>query len=469
MALTARRRPAPKSVARLWMLLTTAASQRTAVDQATQNMEQLTIQPAASSTSSSSSSSQPQQTSQVVLPKAIETIFMQLRSDLVREKITSIVDLRVAGLESHPGLKKIKEWCLKLSFEESKRKQGMSAKAVETLNLVLQKLVELFDLENVEVYHLPHVALLCGSVVEFGADEELGRRVILFLKQALAKSAKVSKLLDKLGEEYTQALSYPINKLEVLLRTGHVALDDIKHWRLLKIIVLPVMTMIAKNIFLRMELRADKEFMHSLREHTNAIEEEASIADSTIWLNKTLALEDDIDVLVLHPELQQGCIVETEAIFNCYHFFTLLQDALNDKSWGQKRTIPPPKLRAIVEIAKGERDVDTSGSRVYMDAAQWDYYQWTGLDGENPGSKIYGPGLLSRVLKFSDDGVPEMPVIILKRSNSSRNPMKWTDEYFEPLHSSLLSEVCVKKFLTKEEVQQYVTKIRSKQEIVLVS
>jgi len=92
---------------------------------------------------------QPQQP-QGQLPKSIDAIFVQLREDLVKETILTSLELRVAGVESHPGLKRIKEWCMK---------GGKHPKMIAAYNVALQQAVALFDLGKTTDSNQHHVII----------------------------------------------------------------------------------------------------------------------------------------------------------------------------------------------------------------------------------------------------------------------------------------------------------------------
>jgi len=49
------------------------------------------------------------------------------------------------------------------------------------------------------------------------------------------------------------------------------------------------------------------------------------MTSSTYYIKAVLDVEDGVEVVVLHPETSEGCVVETVGIQNCFHFFTLLQ------------------------------------------------------------------------------------------------------------------------------------------------
>jgi len=91
------------------------------------------------------------------LPKSIDAIFVQLREDLVKETILTRLEQRVAWVESHPGLKRIKEWCMK---------GGKHPKMIAAYNVT--SAVALFDLGKTT-----HVIIIIIIINNIAADAAL--------------------------------------------------------------------------------------------------------------------------------------------------------------------------------------------------------------------------------------------------------------------------------------------------------
>jgi hypothetical protein len=379
------------------------------------------------------------------LPKDILDAFHELYNEIQAFKVNSASEMSQKMQENPEALVEILEYAS--SVEDS-----------TTLTQILVEMLRIFDLENVDIFMLPRVALYCGSIVEMGANPEAGLdKLFNNFKALLPRALKVVSLLKQHSVEYQEALAVPNEILDKLLQiTQLITLDDVKAWKLLKFAVLPLMAILARSKSCRDVIRQDDLFITALNTMVKLEGQKTSLRSSTYYVKSILEVAEGFEVTVLHPTLKHGCVVEPCGVQNCFQFFSLLQDALSDKQWGQKINVPRESIDKTVAIAKGEDEISNEG---FYDANQWEYYHWTLLHPNNKPLPIDGHLRLQDLMKISfGAGTPEVSVVVL---NELETVGKWNANLFCPIHPALRSSVKVKKFLSSQEVQEIVSQIKT--------
>jgi len=122
-------------------------------------------------------------------PKDISSAFNRLYNELQAIKVTSILEMSEKMQENPEAIVEILQ-------------HASNIEDCELLTKILEKMLHVFDmgnfknyfcyaichlitlfLENIDIFLLPRIALYCGSIVEMGANPEVGkRRILLALK-----------------------------------------------------------------------------------------------------------------------------------------------------------------------------------------------------------------------------------------------------------------------------------------------
>ncbi|MBC8139359.1 MAG: hypothetical protein H8F28_26075 [Fibrella sp.] len=298
-------------------------------------------------------------------------------------------------------------------------------------------------IENADPFEAGRIAIVCGSVVEFGANPRLVVHSILArLPEYLALAAKGTVLLKE--------------KKFGLVAPSHADVfkkDPAAYgaWRNLKFLLLAAMTTLCRDAGARQVARQNPE----IRERLAALEEVSAEAN---YLSQVLALTDDMMLVVLHPEHRRGYRVRLEGVSTNFHLFTLLQDAvIGDPAQGWLAG-PPPEDPEVIAIATGTTQPETAVS----DSSRLHFYDHSALSSDgtvNAGSLeswIWGEGEPSDIPPFENERI----VLIGPPALASRS---WDCGFFANLHDALRSEVAVTEVMDEANVTGYLDRLRRRQ------
>ncbi len=283
-----------------------------------------------------------------------------------------------------------------------------------------------------DVFQAGRVAMLCGIVVEWGADPTIAIAAILErLTTQLTLAASVASTIDAANEAELFA-TMP---------------DAMKAWMGLRYMIKPAMTMLCLDL-------ASRE---SARRHdalSVGIEALASLQREVKFLQRLLAFTDGEELIVLHPQESRGFRVRLEAIASNFHLFSLLQGVLVGEPATGLLAGPRPN-RKVIATAKG----DIPHDRLITDAAVWHCYNWTGLlpDGTLAATLmttwVSGAATPRDIPHFEGERVLLLgPPVPATRS--------WDSSFFTNLHEALRSKAEVVEILSADEVGLRLARIR---------
>ena len=181
------------------------------------------------------------------------------------------------------------------------------------------------------------------------------------------------------------------------------------------------------------ELRTDAALMERLSELRYW-------SHGAIWVEEALQRISG-PLIVLHPESGKGFRLRFENVANCFHLFTLIQNALENKLPGART--PDPH---VVAVARGQI------SDVAYDEAWWHY--------GNPHSPT--PNLMASI--WGEGVVDDIPIINGVRCillwSMIMGSRGWDGNFFGPAIQSMPSDVTIEAELTKEECQEWFQQLK---------
>lgn len=299
---------------------------------------------------------------------------------------------------------------------------------VADLNAALSALMP--ALRSADFYHAGIVAILCGTLVEWGGDP------------AIAVGAIGERLRGQVSLAANVAPRWETDTPEAVFGDAPEAFGA---HRTVHLTLRAVMAMICRDMAARQRVR-------SIAGLADALEELEPYVPEADFLRQTLALTDGMELVVLHPELRRGFRVSLEAVGTNFHLFTLLQDAvIGDPAQGFLPGAPTDKK--TMAIARGEEPPIEDA----YDSARFQFHNWFGLlpngtvDGANMASWIWGEGAPADIDPFDGERV----VLLGKTVLASRS---WSG-FFLHIHDALRSDVRVTARLSDAEVTGYLDRM----------
>jgi len=298
--------------------------------------------------------------------------------------------------------------------------------APEVRNEALTALVPL--LASVpDAFQASRVAMLCGILVEWGADPRIALGAILErLTTSLTAAATIAPRF-RAEDEATLFAEAP---------------EAVKAWKALHYFILPAMTMLCLDVNGRQAARRNATLVDGVR----AL---APVHRDVKFLDRLFRLVDGEELIVLHPGENKGFRVRLEAVCSNFHLFTLLQGALIGEADAGLLTGPRPN-RKVIATATGELPHD----RVITDAPVWHYANWMALGAEGPPDATALAGEVSPIAipEFEGDRV----VLLGKPLPGARS---WDSTFFTNLHDALRSKVEIVEILSAGEVETRLRRI----------
>jgi hypothetical protein len=278
-------------------------------------------------------------------------------------------------------------------------------------------------------YKAAVMALLCGTLIEWGADpKELAPLLFARLPTFLALAESVAERAET-------------EKAEDLFAANP---DGVRAWHALSLMLLPTMAVLARDMESRQAARANAELLtrvEALRERNREAE----------FVAQTLSFVDGIELLVLHPAEGKGFRVELEAVHTNAHLFTLLHGSLINGGHLPGRAIEDE----LLGVATGE----VPHEKVLTDDARWQFYTWRGLypDGSYAGTDM-------STWLFVEDPPTVIPEFEGQRVVILGPPVLglrgWDSNFFANIHDALRSAARVAGELTPEEIADWCGRIR---------
>jgi hypothetical protein len=305
-----------------------------------------------------------------------------------------------------------------------------SVETQEELSEVLRRVAPTVGMTD--PYKAAVMALLCGTLVEWGADpDELAPLLLARLPAFLATAESVA---DRVEKEPTEDL-FAANP------------DGVRAWYALSLMLLPTMAVLARDMEWRQAARAEPDLVRgieALREHNREAD----------FVAQTLSYVDGIELVVLHPAEGKGFRVELEAVHTNAHFFTLLHGSLINGGHLPGRAID----EQLLGVATGEVPHD----KLLTDDARWQFYTWRGLypDGSYAGADMSTWLFVEDPPTVIPEFEGERVVILGPPVLGSR---MWDSNFFANIHDALRSAARVVGELAPEEVTGLTERIRGAQ------
>jgi hypothetical protein len=280
---------------------------------------------------------------------------------------------------------------------------------------------------NGDLFRTSAIALNCGSLVEAGGDPAL------VAPHLLAALPRHLALAGRAGDT-----------------TFETDPDAHRAWAGLTFFMLATMAVLCRGAAFRRAARANPEI-------TAGVEALRESHRETDFVAQVLGFTDDLELLVLVPNELKGFRVQCEAVATNAHLFTLLQAALI----GGGHVEGEPVDSEVVGVARGE----SPHTRQLFDHARFHFSAWTGLkaDGSFKGDPINS--MLHFPVEVSPAAIPRFegtrillidPVVTGSRS--------WDSGFFANIHDALRSRAEVVEVLTREQVQEWLDRIRQKRQ-----
>lgn len=247
------------------------------------------------------------------------------------------------------------------------------------------------------------VALLCGTIVEWGADPQVAGAAIV---ERLGRAADT----DQLNPE---ALRY---------------------------LGLAAMAHLCRDVALRQRARADSPLRA-------ALDRSADAAAEVDFVLQVLNFVDDLELLVLAPDQRRGYLARAQAVHTNFHLFTLLQGALiGDPAagWLTGRPLDPE----LLAVATGEAPHE----RLHQDEQRFHFHHLGAVEPGGAvrfdlGSTIWGEASPREIPLHRGRAVVILgPPILGGRS--------WDSNFFANIHDALRSRVEVLAQLGPREVDE---------------
>jgi hypothetical protein len=265
-------------------------------------------------------------------------------------------------------------------------------------------------IEVTDPFYAACVALCCGTLVEYGGSPAVAGEAI---------AARLFRELD--GEVAPQAGQF---------------------------LCLSAMAHLCRDRALRQRVRARfgvPESLERAEEHVR----------HTWFVRTVLELTDDLELLVLAPEVRRGYRVRADAVASCFHLFTLLQGALiGDPAQGWLDA--EPEDPEILAIATGEaRHV-----RPATASQRFHFHNWSALapDGrlrDDLGSSIWGESSPAEIPHHEGSAVVLVgPPVLGGRA--------WDTNFFANIHDALRSSVTVLEQLSESRVTALLTSMAAR-------
>ncbi|MBI4858865.1 MAG: hypothetical protein HY815_01120 [Candidatus Riflebacteria bacterium] len=282
-----------------------------------------------------------------------------------------------------------------------------------------------------DLFQGSRVAMLCGILVEWGADPTIA----------------VQAILDRLPEQVVQAS-------KVAPRIGgndqqlfEEAPEQLKAWKGLPFMLRAAVTMLSRD-------RGSRQAARQNRPLAEALESLQCAPVEVDFFSRILGLADGVELLVLCPAQARGFRVLLEAVNTNFHLFTLLQDALVGASSagllaGAKR------YPRVVAVAKNELYVEED----LYDTALWNYHDWTGLQPDGTlGANDLGSWIWGEMSPLDIPLFDGCRVVLL--GPPAPECRSWNSGFFASIHEALRCKVQLLEVLGPGAVDSWLARIR---------
>lgn len=320
--------------------------------------------------------------------------------------------------------------CFRLTATQDVLKYGESVETQDELTELLRRVAPTVGVPD--AYKSAIMALLCGTLIEWGADPaELAGVLLARLPGFLALAESVAAAADD-NDPTTLYSKQP---------------DAFKAWQSLSLMLLPTMAVLARGAEFRQAARGDDGLMRGIEALRDRNREANFVA-------QVLSFTDDLEVVVIHPDEGKGFRVRLEAVNTMAHLFTLLHAELINGGHLPGRPLPDD----LLGVATGELPHEA----LLTDSARWQFYTWRGL---RPDGTLAG-GDMSTWLFVEDtpEAIPEFEgeriVVLGPPVLGSR---MWDSNFFANIHDALRSRAEVIEVLSPEEVILLQERIRNAQ------
>lgn len=257
-------------------------------------------------------------------------------------------------------------------------------------------------------YQAARVALIVGTLVEWGADP------------AVAAAPTLARFAEVLALTPTDA--------------AHAA----RIARSAKFLGLASMAMLCRDPGVRRAARAMPAVVRAVAAAADHLAEAG-------FVDRVLALVDDLELTVLHPARREGAVVAIEAVASAFHLFTLLQGAF--PAWCPADDPVDPELLAL---ATGTQRYDGP----HTDHARFHVATGFGID-RDVAATVWGEGSPADVPAI--DGVRYLVV-----GPTMFGGRAWDAGFFANFHDALRPRLRIVRALAADEVDAAVARLRAR-------
>ncbi|MCE9560465.1 MAG: hypothetical protein K8U57_00275 [Planctomycetes bacterium] len=300
------------------------------------------------------------------------------------------------------------------------------AKTIETeeeLNDVLHRIVSTIGVPD--GFKASVMALLCGTLVDWGADStEFGNLLLARLPGFLVLAESVAEHAETVASE------------ELLAANP----EGFSAWQGLSLMLLGTMSVLMRRVDFRQAARTNPELVLSLVALRDRNKEAEFVAT-------TLGYTDGLELIVLHPHEGRAFLVELEAVNTNFHLFTLLQGELIGGGLLQGEAVDP----AVIAVARGEIPHEA----LVNDQARFHFYNWMGLQ---PDGTLAENDMATWVWgEAHPEEIPEFEGIRLLILGPPLMGVKpWDSNFFANIHDALRSAARVVQVLPDDQVAGWI-------------
>ncbi|MFO1045679.1 MAG: hypothetical protein U0941_28185 [Planctomycetaceae bacterium] len=285
------------------------------------------------------------------------------------------------------------------------------------------------------------LALVCGAMIERGADPELvadrlteGLRPLLSAAVELAEAGM--KRLPQLGEDENPAEALTA----ILPEVANEMPDQFAAWEALDQYWRPAIAVYSVNPRARNAAKPLFELASKI----------SQLHEGGHWLALMLSVLDDEPILVIEPQASIGVVGRVSGVVDNFQLNTLLMDVFPRSSSTAGRRVTP----TAVNVARGEGPQESDETVTSI----WNLYTWQGLqpDGKLPDSShteatetwVWNEGIPADIPQFEG-----YRVVLLGPASYARS---WPSQR---MFNALPATLRIEKVLDPTEVHEWLSRI----------
>jgi hypothetical protein len=322
----------------------------------------------------------------------------------------------------------------------------------DSLDEILTSIAMVLPLD-LDLYKKGLTCLICGSLIEFGGNPKIVvDHIVQQLENHLTATESFLSLAEQGGWERNNLTPEQLNYL------FSQDADALKASMTASYVVLATMTSICRLKEARQSIRANTPFIHQVIQLEDDVE-------NLYYLKQVLYSADDLEMIILHPQSETGLKIKADMVQNNFHFFTLLQDLYLRQFSSYPDFANISLHEKAIHIAKGGALPENQDN--INDRAVFGFYDYNALDEDGnlpaavmPANWLFGEGTLHHIPKLNG-----IPVVIL--GENTLGERTWDITFCTPVHEALKPKLEVLDVLSAEQVQQYITKIKLQNRLLI--